>query len=244
MLDTLNGPLVSSAAVRGPTARCPAESRRRIFMAMRTPETGQRRFPARELFRFLVLPVVLTIVVILVFMKPWRSREPAREGAYEQVLLVRKGGLSAITSLFGGASGSVWYTPGAPSLSLRLSAEKLTPGRRYIFEIQVDSMIYDVVSRAADDDGRLALDTSLAVVAEGTCVGDNYDPPLRFESGHSYSIGFMLKRDGNASTGTQRVPGRGGAPATELQCRGNGDGDYSYALLENTMARFTPRAAP
>ena len=211
-------------------------------MAMRTPETGQRRFPARELFRFLVLPVALTIVVILVFMKPWRNAEPAREGAYEEVLLVRKGAMSGITSLFGGASGSVWYTPGGPSLSFRLRAEKLSPGRRYIFEIQVDSRIYDVTSRAADDDGRLALDTSFTVVAEGICVGDNYDPPMRFEPGRSYTIGFMLKRDGNPSMGAQRVPGGGGTPAAELPCRGNGDGNYRCALMENSMAHFTPSA--
>lgn len=209
-------------------------------MLMRTPTSGRRRFPGQELLRFLVLPVVLTVIVILVFMKPWRNAEPAREGAYEQVLLVQKGALSAVTSLFGGASGSVWYTPAGPRLSLRLSAEKLKPGKRYIFEIQVDSTVYDVTSRATDDDGRLALDTSFTEIAEGTCVGDNYDPPLRLAPGRRYTIGFMLKRDGNASTGTQRVSASGGAPGAELPCTGNGDGDYSYALLENSMAHFTP----
>lgn len=208
---------------------------------MRTPGSGRRRFPARELFRFLVLPIALTIIVILVFMKPWRNSEPAREGAYEEVQLVRKGGLSAITSLFGGASGSVWYTPSGPSLSLRLSADDLDPGSRYIVEIQVDSTVYDVASLPADDNGHLALDSSFASVAEGTCVGDNYDPPFRFEAGRSYTIGFMLKRDGNAATGTQRVPAGGGAVATELRCTGNGDGDYGYALLENRLGAYTAR---
>jgi hypothetical protein len=207
---------------------------------MRTPKTGRRHFPGQELLRFLVLPLILTVIVVLVFMKPWRSGEPAREGAYEQVLLVQKGALSAITSLFGGASGEVWYTPEGPSLSVRLSAEKLAPGKRYIFEIQVDSTIYDVASLAADDDGRLTLDSSFVTLAEGMCVGDNYDPPRRLEAGRGYAIGFMLKRDGNPSTGTQSVPASGGAPGAELRCQGNGDGNYDYALMENTMAHFTP----
>jgi len=212
---------------------------------MRTPGSGPRRFPARELLRFLVLPIGLTIIVILVFMKPWRNAEPAREGAYEQVQLVQKGGLSAITSLFGGASGEVWYTPSGPSLSLRLSADNLDPGKRYIFEIQVDSTVYDVSSLSADADGHLALDSSFTTVAEGTCVGDNYDPPLSFGAGagRSYSLGFMLKRDGNAATGSQRVPAGGGAAGAgaELRCTGNGDGNYRYVLMENRLARYTLR---
>jgi hypothetical protein len=187
-----------------------------------------------------VLPIALTIVVILVFMKPWRSAEPARRGAFEQVELVQKGGLSAVTSLFGGPSGSVWYTPSGSRLELRLSAEDLEPGKRYIFEIQVDSTVYDVASIPADDGGRIALDSAFSGVAEGTCVGGNYDPPMSFEPGRSYTLGFMLKRDGNAASGSQRVPG-GGAGVVELQCTGNGDGDYRYALLENRLGRFTVR---
>ena len=208
---------------------------------MSTPRAGRRRFPASELFRFLVLPIALTIIVILVFMKPWRKAEPARQGAYEQVELVQKGGLSAVTSLFGGPTGSVWYTPSGSRLELRLSAEDLDPGKRYIFEMQVDSTVYDVASIAADDGGRIALDSVFAGVAEGTCVGRNYDPPVSFESGRSYTLGFMLKRDGNAANGSERVPGSGGGAVgpLELRCTWNGDGDYGYALLENRLARFT-----
>lgn len=206
---------------------------------MPAPRSGHRRFPASELFRFLVLPIVLTIVAILVFMKPWRNAEPAHDGAYEQVKLVQKGGLSAVTSLFSGPSGSVWYTPSGSRLGLRLGVEGLDPGRHYIFEVQVDSTVYDVASVAADRDGRIALDTAFAAVAEGTCVGDNYDPPTRFETGRSYTLSFMLKHDGNGATGTQPVPGNSGT--SELRCAGNGDGNYEYALLENRVARFTPR---
>ena len=209
---------------------------------MPTPRSGRRRFPASELVRFLVLPIVLTIIVILVFMKPWRNAEPARQGEYEQVELVQKGGLSAVTSLFGGPTGSVWYTPSGSHLGLRLSVEDLDPGKRYIFEIQVDSTVYDVASIPADDGGRIALDSTFSGVAEGVCVGDNYDPPMRFESGRSYTLGFMLKRDGNAASGSQRVPvGGGAAGEVELRCTGNGDGDYGYALMENRLARFTGR---
>jgi hypothetical protein len=186
---------------------------------------------------------VLTIIVILVFMKPWRNAEPVREGAYEQIELVQKGGLSAVTSLFGGASGAVWYTPSGERLQLRMSAEHLDPGKKYIFEIQVDSSVYDVASIAADGDGRIALDSAFSAVAEGTCVGSNYDAPLHFESGRSYTVGFMLKRDGNVATGSERVPsdvGGASGPA-ELKCTGNGDGDYGYVLMENREGRFTVR---
>ena len=206
---------------------------------MANSSSERRRFPASELFRFLVLPIALTVIVILVFMKPWRNAEPVREGAFEQVELVRKGGLSAVTSLFGGPSGSVWYTADGAELRLRLGAEHLDSGKHYIFELQVDSTVYDVASIAADGDGRIALDSVFAGVAEGICVGTNYDPPLRFEPGRSYTLGFMLKRDGNAATGTQRVPGDGGA--VELRCTGNGDGDYRYALMESRPGRFTAR---
>ncbi|HEU4586149.1 MAG TPA: hypothetical protein VFR95_10385 [Gemmatimonadaceae bacterium] len=206
---------------------------------MANPSSRRRRFPASELFRFLVLPVVLTIIVILVFMKPWRDAGPVREGAFEQIELVQKGGLSAVTSLFGGPTGSVWYTPDGAELRLRLGAEHLDSGRRYIFELQVDSTVYDVASLVADGDGRVALDSAFAGVAEGICVGANYDPPMRFQAGRSYTLGFMIKRDGNPTTGTQRVPRDGGT--VELRCTGNGDGDYRYALMENRPGRFTAR---
>lgn len=210
---------------------------------MPTPSSGRHRFPASELFRFLVLPIALTVVAILVFMKPWRNAEPVREGAYERIELVQKGGLSAVTSLFGGPTGSVWYTPDGERLQLRLSVEHLDPGKKYIFEIQVDSTVYDMASIAADGDGRISMDSAFSAVAEGTCVGDNYDAPMRFEPGRSYTLGFMLKRDGNAATGGQRVPaGVGGATGSaELKCTGNGDGDYGYALMENRLGRFTAR---
>lgn len=192
----------------------------------------------RELIRFLLVPVALTVLVVLVFMKPWRNREPERRAGYEQVLLVRKGPLSAVTSLFGGASGSVWYTPSGRSLSLRLSAQHLEPGEHYILEIQADSIIYDVASRAADEDGRIAFDTSLTSFAEGVCVGDQYDPPRVLQPGRAYSIRFWLKRDGNPATGAQRVRATPDGPAVQLPCNGNGDGNYDYVLLENSLAIF------
>lgn len=192
----------------------------------------------RELVRFLMVPVVLTVLVVLVFMKPWRNSTPERRAGYEQVLLVQKGPLSAVTSLFGGASGSVWYTPTGPSLSIRLNAERLDPRTRYILEIQADSIIYDVTSRAADENGRIALDTSLVSLAEGVCVGDKYDPPRTLEPGHTYSIQFWLKLDGNPASGSQRIQAVPGGPVVKLPCNGNGDGDYSYVLLENSLATF------
>jgi hypothetical protein len=199
----------------------------------------RRRFPARELLRFLTLPLALTIIAIVVFVKPWRDFAPARDGAYEEVRLVQKGGLSALSSLFSGPSGSVWYTPDAEQLELRMSAQNLEAGRHYIFEIQVDSTVYDVASIAADADGRIALNGAFETVSEGTCVGGSYDQPVRLEGGRSYTLAFMIKRDGNPATGSQRVAGLDGI--SELSCTGNGDGDYTYVLLENRLARFSAR---
>lgn len=190
-----------------------------------------------------MLPVALTVAVILIFMKPWRSDEPARDGAYERMELVQKGGLSAVTSLFGGPAGAVWYAPTGPGLSIRASAHHLDPGTRYIFEIQVDSTVYDVASLEADARGELALDSTFSRVAEGICVGGNYDRPIDLAPGRSYTLGFMLKRDGNPASGTQRVSAGSGPEeaAVELGCSGNADGDYSYVLLENRQGRFTVR---
>jgi hypothetical protein len=233
----------------GPTAvshpRFAGASPKGYLHGMPNRSRRRHRFPARELLRFLVLPIALTLVVILVFMKPWRSAQPKQDGAFELVELVRKGGLSAVTSLFGGPAGSVWYTPSGSALSIRASAHDLEPSKHYIFEIRVDSTVYDVASLEADSAGDIALDSTFTEVAEGTCVGANYDSPARFVSGRSHTLGFMLKRDGNPANGAQLASSDGaagaGEAATSLACSGNADGDYRYVLMESREGAFTAR---
>lgn len=199
----------------------------------------KRRFPGRELVRFLLAPLLATILVIILFMKPWQgSASPTRSDGRAQVLLVRKSGTIRSGLLpFGGASGSIWYTPAGPRLGLELRVQHLTPGKRYILELDVDSTIYDVASYQADSTGQIAADTSLTRFASGVCVGDNYHPPRPLQGPHT--IRFWLKLDGNPPTGAQRIADSAGGPSAELPCRGNGDGDYRYVLLESTIARFT-----
>jgi hypothetical protein len=54
-----------------------------------------------------------------------------------------------------------------------------------------------------------------------------------------HEVKFWLKNDGNPVSGT--MPGRRSSAdaGSGLPCRGNGDGDYSYVLLENEVAHFT-----
>jgi hypothetical protein len=199
----------------------------------------KRYFPGRELVRFLLAPVLATILVIIIFIKPWRgSAAPSRSDGRAQVLLVRKEGtVPSGTRPFGGASGSVWYTPAGPRLGIELQVKRLTPGKRYILELAVDSTIYDIASYQADTDGQIAVDTSLSRFAEGVCVGDNYHPPRPLQGPHT--IRFWLKLDGNPPAGMQHVADSAGGSGMELPCRGNGDGDYRYILLESDVARFT-----
>jgi hypothetical protein len=75
------------------------------------------------------------------------------------------------------------------------------------------------------------------VFEEGACVGDNYDPPRSVHGEHE--IKFWLKNDGNPVSGTMAGRRSSSAAGSSLPCHGNGDGDYSYVLLENAVAHFT-----
>lgn len=192
----------------------------------------------KHLARFLLVPAALTFVVVVLFMHPPHVATHAEDGG-EVVRLVRKDTfLHRAMAVFGGPSGTMWYTPAGPRLGLRLRATHLRPARRYILEIDVDSTIYDVASYEADAGGRITADTTLTEFAEGVCVGPNYHAPRPLQGTHT--IRFWLKRDGNQPSGAQPTPA-GAEPAT-LPCRGNGDGKYDYVLLEEAPATYQYRA--
>jgi hypothetical protein len=134
-----------------------------------------------------------------------------------------------------GARGRVDYVPAGSTLAFQLRAWGLDPNVRYLIELDVDTTIYAVASRAADQTGALALDTTLTRFAEGVCVGPNYDQPRALSGRHT--IKFWVKRDGNPKSGTSRDARR--PESASLPCAGNGDGDYRYALLERQPAIFT-----
>ena len=136
----------------------------------------------------------------------------------------------------GGASGEVVYEPEGTAFHFSLRAFSLSPGRRYVLELQVDSTIYSVTSRTADARGELGIDTTLAQFAEGVCVGTNFDPPRPIAGPHR--VKFWIKYDGTPATGTMPdiAPT---APGAQLACNGNGDGDFRYVLLDNDVADFT-----
>jgi hypothetical protein len=136
----------------------------------------------------------------------------------------------------GGATGVVWYAHSGPALRFTLRAYGLQPLHRYLLEIQADDAIYSVASYTSDAHGQLALDTALTQFAEGACAGANYDAPRSVQGSHS--VKFWIKRDGNPQSGVSPSV-KPGAPGASLPCRGNGDGDYSYMLMENEVAKFT-----
>jgi len=191
----------------------------------------------KHLARFLLVPAALTLVVVVLFMRPPRAATHAEDGGLVVPLVWKDTFLHRVLATFGGPSGTMWYTPAGPRLGLRLRATHLTPARRYILELDVDSTIYDVASYQADADGRITADTTLTEFAEGVCVGPNYHAPRPLQGTHT--IRFWLKRDGNSPSGSQPTPA-GTQPAT-LPCRGNGDGKYDYVLLEEAPATYQYR---
>jgi hypothetical protein len=140
----------------------------------------------------------------------------------------------------GGATGVVWYAHSGPALQFTLRALGLQPLHHYLLEIQADDAIYSVASYTSDANGELAIDTALAQFQEGTCVGANFDAPRPVAGTHD--VKFWIKRDGNPKSGTSPSV-KAGSPGATLSCRGNGDGDYTYMLMENELAHFTGTTA-
>ncbi|MEP7067088.1 MAG: hypothetical protein ABI889_13715 [Gemmatimonadota bacterium] len=160
-------------------------------------------------------------------------------GMWRVTLAQKDAAFRPIPRAAGGATGVVWYAHSGPALRFTLQAYGLQPQHRYLLEIQADDAIYSVASYTSDARGQLAIDTTLTQFAEGTCVGTNFDAPRSVQGSHK--VKFWIKRDGNPQTGVS--PGvKTDAPGAALSCRGNGDGDYAYMLMENEVANFTGTA--
>ena len=194
------------------------------------------RFPTATLARVLLIPIVAVGIFVFLFANPGEQGPPAGPDGMSMISLVQKDAqFRVIPSDRGGATGTVWYTPAGDEFEFQLRAQGLAPRRRYLLEIKADDTIYAIASHAADEDGELAVDTTLTRFAEGACVGQNYDPPRPLDGRHT--VRFWLKADGNPPSGTSGgVAGQPGGE--ELPCSGNGDRDYTYVLLENEVAQY------
>jgi hypothetical protein len=185
----------------------------------------------------LVAPIVAVVLFIFLY---WGSHEDSRmaTGAVQRITLSQKDEhFNIIPPVRGGAVGSVWYHPRGPALGFQLHASGLRAHRRYLLELSVDGTVYTVASHPATSSGELSMDSTITTFEEGACVGDNYDPPRSVHGPHE--VKFWLKNDGNPVSGTMPGQRRSAAGGSSLPCRGNGDGDYSYVLLENAIAHFT-----
>ena len=199
------------------------------------PRRRESGTPA-ERARGLIAPIAAVVLFIFLY---WGNHEDARAatGTVQRITLSQKDAhFNIIPPVRGGAVASVWYRSRGPALSFQLLASGLRPRRRYLLELSVDGTVYTVASHAAGVSGELSIDTTVTMFEEGACVGDNYDPPRSVHGEHE--VKFWLKNDGNPVSGT--MPGRRSprAAGSSLPCHGNGDGDYSYVLLENALAHF------
>jgi hypothetical protein len=206
---------------------------RTITVVARRRESGT----PTERARGLIAPIAAVVLFIFLY---WGNHQDARAAtsAVQRITLSQKDAhFNIIPPVRGGAVGSVWYRSRGPALSFQLLASGLRPRRRYLLELSVDGTVYTVASHTAGASGELSVDTTVTAFEEGACVGDNYDSPRSVHGEHE--VKFWLKNDGNPVSGT--MPGRRSSAdaGSGLPCRGNGDGDYSYVLLENEVAHFT-----
>jgi hypothetical protein len=203
-----------------------------------TTAVARRRGTAAPSERTRSLGAPLVAVVLLIFLY-WGDHRDARAttGAVQRITLSQKDAhFNIIPPVRGGAVGSVWYHARGPALEFQLLATGLRPRWRYLLELSVDGTVYTVASHESSASGELSIDSTITTFEEGACVGDNYDAPRSVHGEHE--IKFWLKNDGNPVSGT--MPGRRSSRAagSSLPCHGNGDGDYTYVLLENALAHF------
>jgi len=203
---------------------------------------GERLAPAKfsytTLLRALLPALAATGVVAYLFARsPATSTKiPRSDGKISVTLSQKDSRYRPIPPSKGGASGEVVYEPAGAGFHFVFRASALPLGHQYVLELEADSTIYSVTSRAPDAHGGLVIDTTLARFEEGECVGTNFNAPRPVMGSHS--IKFRLKRDGGPTSG--QMPGvASSAPGAQLACHGNGDGNYDYALMENEVANFT-----
>jgi len=209
--------MTSASAISAPTA---AKTRRWVKLAA---------LIARPV---LVLGLSAAIVMFLCMPSEPSTRKPPEDEHVRHIGLSQKD--AAFNVVPGGASGDVWFDAAAPAFTFKLSAAGLKPGVHYLIELYADNHTYEVTSRAAYPQGKIALDTTLTQFETGTCIGGDYVPPRAIRGNHT--IKFLVKRDGNPASGTRRTKSRS---APDLACHGNGDEDFSYALFEDNVAKFT-----
>ncbi|MDQ2931848.1 MAG: hypothetical protein M3Y05_13685 [Gemmatimonadota bacterium] len=208
----------------------------------REPPAGGSRagFSASTFLRALLPALAATAIVVFLATRDWKTAEKPRADGMMRVTLSQKdAAFRPIQPAKGGASGEVIFKPAGPALHFVMHGSAIPAGLRYALELQVDNAIYSVANVVPDEHGAIAIDTTLTRFAEGICVGRNYDAPRPVLGRHA--IKFWIKRDGSPSSGT--MPGVApSAPGAQLACHGNGDGNYSYVLLDNGSVNFTGTA--
>lgn len=188
----------------------------------------------------LVVPVIAVALFIFLFARTHESSRATGPGGVRRITLATKdSAFHIVPPSRGGAEGSVWYTPSDSVFTFQLRATGLTPGVRYRLVLAVNEEPFAITTRAADPRGTMSIDTTLTEFAEGTCVGDAWDPPLPLAGEHA--IKFWLQRDGTPASGTLPATLPRARPGASLPCHGNGDGVFTYALLENEVANFVGR---
>ncbi|HEV2181575.1 MAG TPA: hypothetical protein VGR59_14705 [Gemmatimonadaceae bacterium] len=174
-----------------------------------------------------VLTLVVTIVVAMFLYGPKgllsRRTSSDKNGVTRIAIATKDSAFNVVPPSRGGASGSVWFRSRAPALALQLRAAGLVPSKRYQLELSTDQAVYTVARLSADAQGHLAIDTTLAQLADDACVVANRVPPRPLHG--RITIKFWVRRDWG--------PTVAGSP-----CSGNGDGDSTYALLEENEGTF------
>lgn len=186
----------------------------------------------RSFARSLVAPAgAITVVAALVMMigRPVpadRNETPIvrrADGKQLMPLVAKDAHYEIIPRARGGATGTVWFSPGGNRLSLELRASDLAPRLHYVAVVVVDGTVYPFARLAADSLGRIAIDTALIGFSSDLCARGKTTRLRPLEGGHD--IKFWIRRDG--------------APAGHGPCAGNGDGDDRPVLYEAVTERFT-----
>ena len=169
----------------------------------------------------------VTIVVAIFLYGPKgllsRRKSSDENGVTRIAIATKDSAFNVVPPSRGGASGSVWFRSRAPALTLQLRAAGLVPLKRYQLELSTDQAVYTVARLSADAQGHLSLDTTLSQLADDACVVANRVPPRPLHG--RIKLKFWVRRDWG--------PMVAGSP-----CSGNGDGDSTYALLEENEGTF------